>query len=65
MVSRGLNPLSPVAKNKTIDTLKQIRLTEVPGKERSTKVYGVVSSTERVIKTVKTLTAPGLRMKRD
>ena len=56
MESRGLNPLSPIAKDKTTDTLKQIRLTEVPGKERSSKVYGVVSSyTERVLKTVRTL----------
>jgi hypothetical protein len=56
MVSRGLNPLSPVGKKKVEETLKQIRLTEVPGKGRSTKVYGVVSSyTERVVETVRTM----------
>ena len=56
MESRGLHPLSPIATNKTTDTLKQIRLTEVPGKERSSKVYGVVSSyTDRVLTTVRTL----------
>ncbi len=56
MVSRGQNPLSPIPKDKTADTLRQIRLTEVPGQQRSAKVYGLVSAyTERVIKTVKTL----------
>lgn len=56
LASRGLNPLSPIMKDKTAETLRQIGLNEVPGNQRSAKVYGIVSSyTGRVIKTVRTL----------
>ncbi|OGP14594.1 MAG: hypothetical protein A2052_02445 [Deltaproteobacteria bacterium GWA2_54_12] len=54
--SRGFEPLPSAEKNKTTETLKRIRLTEIPGKDRSTKVYGVVSSyTESVVESVRSL----------
>lgn len=56
MISRGFAPLPATEKNRTTETLKQIRLTESPGKDRSTKVYGVVSSyTESVVESVRNL----------
>lgn len=44
MASRSLAPLSSAAKENAVNELKQIRLTETPGQERSEKVYVVVSS---------------------
>lgn len=56
MTSRDFRPLLSDEKNKTTETLKQIRLTEAPGKDRSTKIYGVVSSyTESVVESVRNL----------
>lgn len=56
MESRDIAPLPADEKNKTTETLKQIRLTVAPGKDRSTKVYGVVSSyTESVVESVRSL----------
>jgi len=55
LTSRGLNPLSPIMKDRTAETLRQMSA-DSPGRQRSTKVYGVVSSyTGRVMKTVRTL----------
>ncbi len=44
MESRGLLPLSDADRDRTIEALKQIRLTEAPGRERSEKIYLLVSS---------------------
>lgn len=61
MESRDFPPLPADEKNKTTETLKQIRLTVAPGKDRSEKIYGVVSSyTESVVESVR-----GLKGKRE
>ncbi|MBI2400352.1 MAG: hypothetical protein HYV23_04745 [Deltaproteobacteria bacterium] len=56
MESRGFPPLPADEKIKTTENLKQIRITETPGKERSAKVYGVVSAyTGGVVESVRSL----------
>lgn len=56
MESRDFPPLPTAEKNKTTETLKQMRLTETPGKDRSEKIYGVVSSyTESVVESARSL----------
>jgi hypothetical protein len=42
--SRGLLPLSSEERERIAETLRQIRLTEAPGRERSEKIYLLVSS---------------------
>lgn len=44
MESHGLLPLSSEDRERTDEALKQIRLTEAPGRERSEKIYLLVSS---------------------
>ncbi len=54
MESRGLAPISTAARDRTSEALKQIRLTEAPGKDRSEKIYDlVVSYTATVMESVK------------
>lgn len=54
--SRGFPPLPDAGKIRTTETLKHIRLTEPPGKDRSTKVYGIVlSHTDGVLESVRGL----------
>lgn len=56
IVSRGFAPLPTDDKNRTTEALKQIRLTQSPGKDRSEKIYGVVLSyTESVMESVRGL----------
>lgn len=44
MTSRALAPLDAAVKEAVVEELGRIRLTEPPGKKRSEKVYGLVSS---------------------
>lgn len=44
MRSRSIAPVSEAARDHAIEELKQIRLTEPPGQDRSKRVYVVVSS---------------------